>query len=102
MPYTLDDFNTAITEIGSLEDVVEVRNKLTELSGNVSNIFNSHSELEKNNEKLKEDNESLRAANMKLFLSVGEKKEPEKSKGSEQPPEKRKYEDLFNEKGELK
>ena len=46
------------------------------------------------------DNENLREANMKLFLRVGDHKEPE-TPAKETPP-KLKYQDLFNEKGELK
>lgn len=102
-----EDFLAKIKEIGTCEDDVARRTMLSELETEVSSVFDSNSELTESNKNLTDDNESLRAANMKLFLKVGAEKEENgntnnnnKNTGGE--PEKRKFEDLFNEKGELK
>lgn len=95
-----NEFLSSITEIGSLEDIVEVRTRLSELSDEVSNIFELNSELSEQNQNYIEDNEKLRAANMQLFLKVGEKKTPEDTKGDVKP-EPLSFKNLFNEKGEI-
>jgi regulator of replication initiation timing len=102
-PITIDEFNTAITEIGSFENVSEVRTRLTELQDNVTEIFNEHATLTTNNATLTKEKEDLQAANLKLFLSVSEKKKAEDTDGGSEGSEPNlKYDDLFNEKGELK
>lgn len=103
-----EKFLQAITEIGTCEDEVERRTKLTELSEGVVNIFDSNSRLESENTKYQEDNEKLREANMQLFLRVGSNKTEEElkedktgiKKEEEKPP--RKFSELFDEKGNLK
>lgn len=102
-----EEFLNQVTEIGKLDDVVQMRTKLTELSDSVSNVFDEmetdkttittlNSTIEQN----KTDLEDLRKANMQLFLRVGEQKSPEKQKedstGIKDPESnKRKFEDLF-------
>ena len=97
---TKEDFINRITTAGTLEDIVEVRTMLAELSDDVSNIFDQNAEQSKTIEDLTSDNESLRSANMKLFLRVGDNKQPDDVIETT-PKEKRKFENLFNEKGEL-
>lgn len=102
-----ETFLQAITEIGTCEDEVERRTKLTELSEGVVNIFDSNSRLESENTKYQEDNEKLREANMQLFLRVGSNKTEEELKEDktgikEEVKEPRKFKDLFDEKGNLK
>lgn len=94
-----EDFLSSITDIGSLEDMTEVRTKLTELSDEVASVFDLNSELSEKNTKLDEDNEKLRSANMQLFLKVGGQKKPEDL--GEEPKEKKSFKNLFNEKGEI-
>lgn len=53
-------------------------------------------------EKLTTDNETLRDANMKLFLKVGEKHADEPGKKKENEDDTPKFENLFDEKGNLK
>jgi hypothetical protein len=53
-------------------------------------------------EKLTADNEKLREANMNLFLKVGETTNKDKNDNQEQEDKTPKYEDLFNENGDLK
>ena len=98
-----DTFLNAIKEIGTLEDDVERRTKLTELSDSLSNLFDENQTLTESNKKYAEDNEKLRTANMQLFLRVGENKPDEtKAEYEEQEKEPRKFEDLFDDKGNLK
>lgn len=102
-----EEFLAKIKEIGTLEDIETVRASLTELSDNVSMVFDSNDELSNKNKQFEEDNETLRKANMKLFLRLGDDKSPEEIKKDQvgevdKVKEPRKYEDLFNEKGELK
>ena len=66
-----DTFLEKIKEIGTLEDEVERRTALTDLTDSISSIFDTNSNLVEENNKYKEDNEKLRSANMQLFLKVG-------------------------------
>lgn len=103
-----DTFLEKIKEIGTLEDEVERRTALTELSESVSSIFDNNSNLMEENNKYKEDNEKLRSANMQLFLRIGESKAPEEvtkdltGVKEDNTPEPRKFESLFDDKGGLK
>lgn len=109
-----DTFLSKITEIGTCEDDVQRRTLLTEISDEVSKMYDNADEssnniesLKKDIEKNKEDMEELRKANMELFKRLGAPKTPEEqqkaSTGISEPEEhKRKFEDLFNEKGMIK
>ena len=101
------EFLDAIKEIGTIEDDVERRTKLTELTDSVSTIFDSNVDLTEKNKKFEEDNEKLRSANMQLFLRVGaNKSEKEIQQGQtgqvEDEKDPRKFEDLFDDKGNIK
>ena len=93
-----ETFLNSITDIGTLEDITEVRAKLSELSDEVLNVIDLNSELSESKTKLEQDNEKLRATNMQLFLKVGEQKKPD---DLEKPKERRSFKNLFNEKGEI-
>lgn len=102
-----DTFLERIKEIGTIENDVDRRTKLTELTDDITAIFDNNSTLIEENNKYKEDNEKLRSANMQLFLRVGSEKSPEEIKNDnigkqEEEKEKRKFENLFDEKGNLK
>lgn len=102
-----DAFLEMVKEIGTLENDVDRRTKLSELTDGVSAIFDSNTSLMEENNKYKEDNEKLRSANMQLFLRVGSEKTPEEVRndnlGAEvKEKEPRKFEDLFDDKGNLK
>lgn len=66
-----------IKEIGTCEDDVTRRDLLTSLSEACEQDYDELEQLKQNNQTLTNDNESLRAANMKLFLKVGESKTKE-------------------------
>ena len=102
-----DEFLEMIKQIGTIEDDTERRTKLTELTDGVSNIFDSIEDLTEKNKNYEEDNEKLRNANMQLFLRVGanktEKEIQEDQIGkTEEEKDPRKFEDLFDDKGNLK
>ena len=89
-----------IKEIGTCENEAERRELLASLNDDVSNVFDERNIFEEEKMKLEEENEELQKANMKLFLRIGEEKEPEDD--PERPKEKRKFESLFDEKGGIK
>lgn len=96
-----------IKEIGTIENDVERREKLSTLTDEVSSSMDKLEELTNTNNALTEDNELLRSANMKLFLKVGEPKTDEEVKRADTGIEnkettKREFTDLFNEKGGIK
>lgn len=102
-----ETFLEKVKEIGTIEDDVQRRTLLTELTDGVSDIFDSNITLKEENEKYIEDNEKLRSANMQLFLRVGADKTESEIKNNqigetEQEKEPRKFEDLFDNKGNLK
>ena len=94
-----------LTEIGTCEDEVQRRTMLANVSNEVSTVFDTNATLTDANAQYATDNETLRSANLHLFLQVGQKQKDVKQidgTGDEQPKEKLKFEDLFNEKGEIK
>lgn len=100
-----DKFIEKIKEIGTLDSDVDIRTALTELSDEISPMFDLNASLVEENSKFKEDNEKLREANMQLFLRVGSQTPAEAQKentGIEPEKEPRKYEDLFDANGNLK
>lgn len=102
---TKQEFLDQITAIGTCADDAQRRNLLTSLADTVSTTFDEHATLTEQNTKYKTDMESLRSANMQLFLQVGEsrKQQPPIDDGGNEPPSNTlTYENLFNEKGELK
>lgn len=98
---TKDEFNAALQAIGTCEDDVQRRGLIADLAESAGADYDAHAEAVASRDQLQADNEQLRAANMKLFLKVGDHKEPADKPGDE-PKTKRSYKDLFNDKGGLK
>lgn len=96
-----EDLEPRFKEIGECATIEDARLKIVELQKEISQDYDNHISVLSERDSLKNDNESLRQTNMKLFLQVGDKKEPDKSK-TPTDDEDLKYEDLFNEKGGLK
>lgn len=95
--------------VKNIDNQAELTSLLSDLSKDYTEVLAERNTYKKSNETLISDNENLRQTNMKLFLQVGgteEKIKDEAQKVSpvtEEPTEEiAKYEDLFNEKGELK
>lgn len=91
-----------LTEIGTCEDDVQRRSMLDGLRDELSGLCDSVDSLTERNSALTVANENLRKANMDLFVQVGTAKKPEDQTDPDPEPEKRKFEDLFNDKGEIK
>lgn len=88
----------------SLDDAEGRDDIINRISDEVSTLFDANATLSNSNSEYITQNEQLRAANMKLFLQVGaqtiEAAAPQPKEKEERQPLK--FEDLFNEKGELK
>lgn len=88
-----------IREIGQCEDSANRLELLTQLQEAASADYDRIETLEAQNTSLTSDNEDLRAANMKLFLRIGDHQTPpDDDKGKE----KREFKNLFDEKGRIK
>lgn len=103
-----DELIAQIQDLGKAEDIETVRARLAELTNEVSAVYAESESLTQ----VKEQNENrirqLESANMDLFLQVGSMKDDKEIKEDqtgikeEDPPVKRKFEDLFDEKGGIK
>ncbi len=97
----LDQLLTMVTP----ENQANASELLVQLADGFNGVFTSNEDLTATNEKLTTDNERLRKVNTDLFLKVGEPNKDEKTptqKKIEQEENKLPFEDLFNEKGDLK
>ena len=95
-----DELLERLREIGTSEDEAERRSILAQVIEETESLYQQNDELQSANDDLKKKNETLREANTDLFLQIGSKKKPEDT--PEPEPEKRKFENLFNERGEIK
>lgn len=98
---TRDELMSRLTDLGTLEDDAERRAIITELTTDLNSVYDANETLTASNKKYEADNKKLQEYNMQLFLKVGNQtKKEEKIVEPEKP--KRKYEDLLNDKGEIK
>ena len=93
-----------IKEVGSYETAEEMRAGLAELQNGVSEIYDTNAKLTEQHEHDTTEMEAIRQANMRLFTQLGTEKTPakqaEEQTGLKQEPvERRKFEDLFDDKG---
>jgi hypothetical protein len=101
------EFIEALTNIGTCEDDVERRTLLADLQEKAGADYDTLQTLTNSNNQLTKDNENLRSANMKLFTRLGKGEsddiaDPNGTGIKDKPETKLKFEDLFNEKGEIK
>lgn len=91
-----------ITEIGTCEDEATRRTLLANLTEDINSVSQEVETLTTERDNLMAANENLRESNMQLFLKVGNNnpQNTDPTPGAETP--ELKYENLFNEKGELK
>ncbi len=94
-------FIDQITAIGQLEDPAQIRAGLAELTDAVSAVFDSNDNLTQQNQQFAQDNETLRAANLRLFLQVGEPKEPDTPAPEPTKQDKLSFANLFDERGNI-
>lgn len=99
---TIEEFNQIASEIlGNISDVGSVSQNLERLRSAFGEQFAAAEAAAAEANDLKTRNESLQKANMELFLKIGESAVPESESDAEEP-EAMDFEELFNEKGELK
>lgn len=97
------EFIQAIQNIGQVEDIAQIRTQLAELQNNVCADYDERDNAIVERDAFKTDNETLRNANMKLFLQVGNQNPKNDDKDKTPPDENNlKYEDLFDDKGDIK
>ena len=101
-----DAFLEKIKEVGSYETAEEMRAGLAEIQNGVSEIYDSNTSLKEQHEHDTIEMEAIRQANMKLFTQLGTDKTPakqaEEQTGLKQETvERRKFENLFNDKGDF-
>lgn len=96
---TREELLNSITELGTIEDPAERRSKIVGISNEINSVFDNNESLTASNTKLTEDKKKLQDYNMELYLQVGGKKE--ETPPAEPKKEELKYDNLFNEKGEL-
>ena len=101
-----DTFLEKIKEVGSYETAEEMRAGLAELQNGVSEIYDTNAKLTEQHEHDTTEMEAIRQANMRLFTQLGSEKTPakqaEEQTGLKQEPvERRKFTDLYNDKGEF-
>ena len=99
-----EGFEEKVKEIGSLESVEEMRAGLAELQNGVSEVFDTNANLTEQHESDIKEMEAIRQANMRLFTQLGSEKTPAKQMEEEtglkqEPVERRKFENLFDDKG---
>lgn len=97
-------FEAKIKEIGSLETPEEMRAGLAELQNGVGEIYDTNAKLSEQHERDTIEMEAIRQANMKLFTQIGTEKTPDKQAEEQtglkqEPVERRKFEDLYDDKG---
>lgn len=96
-----EELSQALTDIGTVTDEAQRRALLTQVTGAVNDLFQTNDTLTQANTQFEQQVQQLQGYNMELYLQVqGQKKtDPVKTEPEKTPL---KYEDLFNEKGELK
>lgn len=103
-----DELLTQIQELGNVEDIETVRARLADIQNEVSAVYDETDNLTAADQQNKERIRKLESANMDLFLQVGSMKDDKEIKkdqtgiDEDDPPQKRKFEDLFDEKGGIK
>lgn len=98
---TKDEIIQLIVNAGSCESIEEIRAKLVDLQSEVENDYTEHEKIVQERDELKLHNDKLTKANMELYLKSGSSKGTSNNM-KEQEPEKLSFDQLFNEKGELK
>lgn len=100
-----DTFEQKIKELGSLETVEEMRAGLAELTDPFGELYDANVSLKEQHDADTIEMENIRQANMKLFTQLGSQKSPEQTTEEQtglkqdEPKTRRKFEDLFDNKG---
>lgn len=89
-----------IQSIGTCEDDAERRTLLANFQTDLETDYDSLDKAQTDNTTYQAEIKKLQENNMKLFLQIGNHEKP--NVDQDKSKEKRKFEDLFNEKGVLK
>lgn len=97
-----EELSQALTDIGTVTDEAQRRNLITQVTGAVNELFQTNDTLTQANTNFEQQVKQLQGYNMELYLQVqGQKKQTDPiEKQEERPPLK--FENLFDEKGDLK
>lgn len=94
------EFTERLQAIGTEPDEAQRRELIAQLIEEGGNDYDDHAAAVAARDQALADNEELRAANMNLFKRIGHHQDPDV--GDPEPKEKRKFENLFNDKGGIK
>ena len=97
-----DELFAKLTTVGTTEDAAERRMLLTEITDDLGSVYDANDVLTEANTKFATDNKKLQEYNMQLYLKLGSQTKQEDTVVKTEEKPKLKYEDLFNDKGELK
>lgn len=97
---TKDEFTQRLQAIGTEADEAQRRNLIAQLIEDGGNDYDDHAAAITARDQAQQQVTNLQEQNMQLFLRVGVNKD-QQDPGA-QPPEKRNYKDLFNDKGGIK
>ena len=97
-----EELSQALTDIGTVTDEAQRRNLITQVTGAVNELFQTNDTLTQANTNFEQQVQQLQGYNMELYLQVqGQKKKNDPiDKQEEKTPLK--FENLFDEKGDLK
>ena len=98
---TVEQMQQRLQEIGTCEDDVQRRTLIANFSEDAAADYEEHATVLAERDQFAADNEDLRKANMDLFKKIGVRQEQTLETGNE-PKAKRKFEDLFDDKGGIK
>lgn len=96
-----NEFTERLQAIGTEEDEAQRRELIAQLMDDAGNDYDDHAAAVTARDQALQQVEDLQAANKRLFLRIGAKTEPDVDPDPK-PTEKRKYSNLYNEKGGLK
>ena len=99
-----EEFLQKLQDIGTSEDMTNVRSIVADLTETVNTLYDDKSNLENLKSNNEAEIEKLRAENMKLFLRVTDNNTDNNNNINNEEDDKqpRKFEDLFDEKGMIK
>lgn len=100
-----DEFLAKIQEIGTCEDDAQRRTLLAELSNDAGADYDSFVAANQTADKLQKDNKELQAANLRLFKMIGNDDGAQDQETAAPKPKEKEalsFEDLFDDKGNLK
>lgn len=98
---TKEEMQQRLQEIGTCEDDVQRRTLIANFSEDVAADYDELASVTAERDQFNTANEELRAANMELFKKIGVRQETNTT-GTNTDKPKRKFEDLFDDKGGIK